>query len=272
MSFRLSQGIFEMGFELPSPIQEQAIPKILKGENIIAKAKNGTGKTAAYAIPLVEQIDVELNKIQAMVLVPVRELAMQTSLVIKEIGKHKKVQCMVSTGGTRVNEDVIRMGQNVHVVVATPGRILDLASRGYAKLDQCKFCVLDEVDKLISGEFQEVVQQILEMMPDDRQIALFSATYPVEIRSFQQRNVPKPQYIKITEELTLKGLTQYYAFLEEREKLHCLNTLFTKLDISQAIIFCNSAKRVELLARKISQLGYSCFFIHSKMDQRDRNR
>ena len=142
-----------MGFELPSPIQEQAIPKILKGENIIAKAKNGTGKTAAYAIPLVEKIDIELNKIQALVLVPVRELAMQTSLVIKEIGKHKKVQCMVSTGGTRVNEDVIRMEQTLHVVVATPGRILDLASRGLAKLDQCKFCVLDEVDKLISGEF-----------------------------------------------------------------------------------------------------------------------
>ena len=139
---------------------------------------------------------------------------------------------MVSTGGTRVNEDVIRMGQTVHVVVATPGRILDLASRGEAKLDQCKLCVLDEVDRLISGEFQEVVQQILEMMPENRQIALFSATYPVEIRSFQQRNVPNPQFIKITDELTLKGVTQYYAYLEEREKLHCLNTLFSKLDIS----------------------------------------
>ena len=110
---------------------------------------------------------------------------MQTSLVIKELGKHKGVQCMVSTGGTRVNEDVIRMGQTVHVVVATPGRILDLAQRGEAKLDQCKLCVLDEVDRLISGEFQEVVQQILEMCPEDRQICLFSATYPVEIRQFQ---------------------------------------------------------------------------------------
>lgn len=142
-----------MGFELPSPIQEQAIPKILDGQNIIAKAKNGTGKTAAYGIPLVEKIDTTLNKIQALILVPVRELAMQTSLVIKEIGKHKGIQCMVSTGGTRVNEDVIRMGQTVHVVVATPGRILDLASRGEAKLDQCKLCILDEVDRLISGEF-----------------------------------------------------------------------------------------------------------------------
>lgn len=132
--------------------------------------------------------------------------------------------------------------------------------------------MIDEVDRLISGEFQDVINQIIDLMPGDRQISLFSATYPVEIRNFQQRYVPNPNYIKITDELTLKGLTQYYAFLEEREKLHCLNTLFSKLDISQAIIFCNSAKRVQLLAKKISEMGYSCFYIHSKMDQRDRNR
>ena len=124
-----------MGYEFPSPIQEEAIPKILDGRNIIAKAKNGTGKTAAYGIPLVQQIDVNLNKIQALVLVPTRELAMQTSLVIKELGKHKKVQCMVSTGGTVVREDVYRLNQTVHVVVATPGRILDLAQKGEARLD-----------------------------------------------------------------------------------------------------------------------------------------
>ena len=124
-----------MGYEFPSPIQEESIPNALAGKNIVARAKNGTGKTAAYGIPIVEKIDTNLNKIQALVLVPVRELAMQTSLVIKELGKHKGVQCMVSTGGTRVNEDVIRMGQTVHVVVATPGRILDLASRGEARLD-----------------------------------------------------------------------------------------------------------------------------------------
>jgi len=104
------------------------------------------------------------------------------------------------------------------------------------------------------------------------QIMLFSATYPVEIKSFQEKHVPKPQYIRLNDELTLKGLTQYYAYLEEKEKLHCLNTLFSKLEISQAIIFCNTAKRVELLAKKISQLGYSCFYIHSRMHQQDRNR
>jgi ATP-dependent RNA helicase DDX6/DHH1 len=132
--------------------------------------------------------------------------------------------------------------------------------------------VLDEVDKLLSDEFKDVIEEIIGLMKEGHQIMLFSATYPVEIKEFQKRNVLKPQYIKLSDELTLKGLTQYYAYLEEKEKLHCLNTLFSKLDISQAIIFCNSAKRVELLARKISQLGYSCFYIHSRMEQKHRNR
>ena len=241
-----------MGYEFPSPIQEEAIPAALENKNIIAKAKNGTGKTAAYGIPLCEKIDVSKNKIQALVLVPTRELAMQTSLVLKNLGKHKKIECMVSTGGTQVREDYYRLTQTVHVIVATPGRILDLASKGEAKLDACDLLVLDEVDKLLSDDFKDIVEQIIDLMKPKKQLLMFSATYPVQIRDFQQKYVPDPKFIRLTDELTLKGLTQFYAYLEEKEKLHCLNTLFSKLDISQAIIFCNSAKRVELLARKIS--------------------
>ena len=158
------------------------------------------------------------------------------------------------------------------MIVATPGRILDLASKNVANLDYCKMLVIDEVDKMLSTDFKSIVEQIIEIMPKDKQIQLFSATYPTEIQEFISKYVEKPHYIRLTKELTLKGVTQFYAYLEEKEKLHCLNTLFTKLDISQAIIFCNSSKRVELLAKKISQLGYSCFFIHSRMDQKDRNR
>lgn len=142
---------------------------------------------------------------------------------------------------------------------------MDLASKNVANLDHCKMLVIDEVDKMLSTDFKHIVEQIIEIMPKDKQISLFSATYPTEIKEFTDQYVPEPAYIRLTKELTLKGVTQFYAYLEEKEKLHCLNTLFTKLDISQAIIFCNSAKRVELLAKKISQLGYSCFFIHSKM-------
>ena len=151
------------------------------------------------------------------------------------------------------------------MLIATPGRLLDLASRNVANLDACKMLVLDEVDKLLSVDFAEIIERIIGLMPTP-QIMLFSATYPVEIKNFQEKYVPKPAYIRLTTELTLKGVTQYYAYLEEKEKLHCLNTLFSKLEIQQAMIFCNTTKRVELLARKISELGYSCFYIHSKMD------
>jgi ATP-dependent RNA helicase DDX6/DHH1 len=197
---------------------------------------------------------------------------MQTRQFIQELGKHKKIEVMVSTGGNPVKEDIYRLYTTVHVIVATPGRILDLAMRDVAKLDDCKMVYLDEVDKLLSDNFKTLVAKILDIMPSDKQIGIFSATYPAAIRSFQQKYVPDPEFINKMDELTLKGVTQYYAYLEEREKLHCLNTLFSKLDINQAIIFCESAKRVELLAKKIAQLGYSCFYIHSKMQQQDRNK
>jgi ATP-dependent RNA helicase DDX6/DHH1 len=207
-----------------------------------------------------------------LVLVPTRELALQTRQFIHELGKHKKIQAMVSTGGNPVKEDIYRLYKTVHVIIATPGRILDLATRGGVKLDDCKMVFLDEVDKLLSDNFKDIVAKLLDLLPQDKQIGIFSATYPAAIRSFQQKYVPDPEFINKMDELTLKGVTQYYAFLEEREKLHCLNTLFSKLDINQAIIFCESAKRVELLAKKIAQLGYSCFYIHSKMQQTDRNK
>ena len=181
-----------MGFEHPSPIQEEAIPFALEGRNIIARAKNGTGKTGSYSIPLIEKIDTSKNQIQALVLVPTRELAMQTSLVIKELGKHKKIESMVSTGGTQVREDIYRLHQTVHVIVGTPGRILDLASKDIAKLDACKILVLDEVDKLLSIDFKSIVAQIIEIMPKDKQIMLYSATYPQEIKEFQQKYIPGP--------------------------------------------------------------------------------
>ena len=241
-----------MGFEMPSPIQEESIPISLKGANIIARAKNGTGKTASYAIPLIQQIDTEQSHIQGLVLVPTRELAMQTSFVIKELGKHKKIECMVSTGGNPVKEDIYRLYQTVHIIVATPGRILDLASKNIAKLQNCRMLVLDEVDKLLSDDFQVIVAKIIELMPKQKQISLFSATYPQSIKAFQNRFVPEPEFINLMDELTLKGVTQYYAYLEEKEKIHSLNTLFAKLEINQAIIFCESAKRVELLAKKIA--------------------
>ncbi|CAL5069076.1 unnamed protein product [Urochloa decumbens] len=268
----LLMGIYEKGFERPSPIQEESIPIALTGSDILARAKNGTGKTAAFCIPALEKIDQEKNAIQVVILVPTRELALQTSQVCKELGKHLKIQVMVTTGGTSLKDDIIRLHQPVHLLVGTPGRILDLTKKGICVLKDCSMLIMDEADKLLSPEFQPSIEQLIRYLPSNRQILMFSATFPVTVKEFKDKYLPKPYVINLMDELTLKGITQFYAFVEERQKVHCLNTLFSKLQINQSIIFCNSVNRVELLAKKITELGYSCFYIHAKMLQDHRNR
>ncbi|KAG9453869.1 hypothetical protein H6P81_006773 [Aristolochia fimbriata] len=268
----LLMGIYEKGFERPSPIQEESIPIALTGSDILARAKNGTGKTAAFCIPALEKIDQNKNSIQVVILVPTRELALQTSQVCKELGKHLKIQVMATTGGTSLKDDIMRLYQPVHLLVGTPGRILDLTRKGVCVLKDCSMLIMDEADKLLSQEFQPMVEQVIIHLPANRQILLFSATFPVTVKTFKDKFLQKPYIINLMDELTLKGITQYYAFVEERQKVHCLNTLFSKLQINQSIIFCNSVNRVELLAKKITELGYSCFYIHAKMLQSHRNR
>ncbi|CCX07757.1 Similar to ATP-dependent RNA helicase dhh1; acc. no. A1CJ18 [Pyronema omphalodes CBS 100304] len=268
----LLMGIFEAGFEKPSPIQEETIPVALTGRDILARAKNGTGKTAAFVIPALERVNAKSPKTQALILVPTRELALQTSQVCKTLGKHLGVNVMVTTGGTGLKDDIIRLNEAVHILVGTPGRILDLAGKGVADFTECPTFIMDEADKLLSPEFTPIIEQLLAYFPKDRQIMLFSATFPLVVKSFMDKHLNQPYEINLMDELTLRGVTQYYAFVEEKQKVHCLNTLFSKLQINQSIIFCNSTNRVELLAKKITELGYSCFYSHAKMLQNHRNR
>lgn len=268
----LLMGIFEAGFEKPSPIQEETIPVALTGRDILARAKNGTGKTAAFVIPALERVNPKSSKTQALILVPTRELALQTSQVCKTLGKHLGINVMVTTGGTGLKDDIIRLNEAVHILVGTPGRILDLAGKGVADFTECPTFIMDEADKLLSPEFTPIIEQLLAYFPKDRQIMLFSATFPLVVKSFMDKHLSSPYEINLMDELTLRGVTQYYAFVEEKQKVHCLNTLFSKLQINQSIIFCNSTNRVELLAKKITELGYSCFYSHAKMLQNHRNR
>jgi len=268
----LMMGLVEKGFEKPSPVQEECIPLILQGKSVIARAKNGTGKTGAFVIPTLEKIDTTKNTIQALILVPTRELALQISSIVKDLGKYLKVESMVSTGGSSVKEDIIRLHNPVHVLVGTPGRILDLAYKKVMSLNDCNIMCLDEADKLLSVDFQPVIEKLLKLLPKQRQILLFSATFPQIVKSFKDKWMEEAVIVNLMEELTLKGVTQYYVFLEEKQKIHCLNTLFSKLNINQAIIFCNSTLRVELLAKKIIEASYSCYYIHARMSQWDRNK
>jgi ATP-dependent RNA helicase DDX6/DHH1 len=268
----LLMGIFEKGWENPSPIQEASIPIALTGRDILARAKNGTGKTGAYLIPILERIDITKDKIQALIIVPTRELALQTSNICIEVSKHLGCKVMATTGGTNLKEDILRLQQQVHVVIATPGRILDLMKKGLAVMDKCNMMVMDEADKLLSQDFKNMLDNVISYLPNDRQILLYSATFPCTVDAFIKKHMHNPYEINLMEELTLKGITQYYAYVQEKQKVHCLNTLFSKLQINQSIIFCNSTQRVELLAKKITELGYSCFYIHAKMRQDHRNR
>jgi len=268
----LLMGIFEKGYEVPSPIQEESIPVALAGKHILARAKNGTGKTAAFCIPLLEKLKTEETHVQGLIIVPTRELALQTSSVVKELGAHMDVQCMVTTGGTGLREDIMRLYNTVHILVATPGRVLDLANKGVCSLSKCAYVVMDEADKLLSPEFQPIVEELMGFVAKERQILMFSATFPATILDFKNKFLTDAHEINLMDELTLKGVSQFYAFVEERQKVHCLNTLFSKLQINQAIIFCNSVTRVELLAKKITELGFSCFYIHARMYQSHRNR
>ncbi|GEQ69482.1 hypothetical protein JCM33374_g3154 [Metschnikowia sp. JCM 33374] len=161
----LLMGIFEAGFEKPSPIQEESIPMALAGRDILARAKNGTGKTASFVIPSLQSVKPKLNKTQVLILVPTRELALQTSQVVRTLGKHLGINCMVTTGGTNLKDDILRLNEPVHILVGTPGRVLDLAARSVADFSECPLFVMDEADKMLSREFKSVIEQILSFFP-----------------------------------------------------------------------------------------------------------
>lgn len=189
-------GIFEAGFEKPSPIQEAAIPPALEGRDVLARAKNGTGKTGAFVIPVLARIaedqvsnNAAVSGIQAIILVPTRELALQTAQVTKTLSKHMGIEVMVTTGGTTLKDDILRLSQPVHILVGTPGRILDLAGKGVADLSRCKTFVMDEADKLLSPEFGPVMEGLLSYLPEERQVMLFSATFPVIVKDFKVRQL-----------------------------------------------------------------------------------
>lgn len=154
----------------------------------------------------------------------------------------------------------------------TPGRIFDLANKNILDLKKCSMMILDEADKLLSQDFQTIIEDIIQFLPQKRQIMLFSATFPLTVKGFKDKYLKNAILKNLMDELTLLGITQYYTYLQEKLKLHCLHTLFQKLEINQAIIFCNTTKRVELLAKKITDMGLSCYYIHAKMDQNDRNK
>ena len=216
-------------------------------------------------------------------MVPTRELALQTSQIFCDLSKHAGLKIMVTTGGTDLAIDIQKLRKTVHILVGTPGRLLDLLTYGkrpgtnhqapLVDTSKIRYIVLDEADKLLSQDYENMALEIVRMFDRKKvQLLLFSATFPSSVKDFIENYCPSAEKINLMDELTLEGISQYYAFVQEKQKVHCLNTLFSKLQIVQSIIFCNSTQRVELLAKKITELHYSCYYIHARMKQEHRNR
>lgn len=269
----LLRGIYAYGFEKPSAIQQRAIMPIIAGRDTIAQAQSGTGKTGTFAIGILQTLEVDLNECQALVLAPTRELAQQIQKVVAALGDYMKVKIHACVGGTAVREDIRALREGVHVVVGTPGRVYDMINRGALRLRSLKLFVLDEADQMLDRGFKDQIYDIFSCgLPKDMQVALFSATMPSDALELTRKFMREPAVILVKrDELTLDGIKQFYVAVEREEwKLDTLCDLYETLTITQAIIYCNTRRKVDWLTEKMQSRDFTVSATHGDMDQRER--
>ena len=272
----LLRGIYTIGFEKPSPIQQRAILPMVRGRDIIGQAQSGTGKTGTFSIGILQLIDETQPLLQAILMAPTHELAIQSANVMKNIGscmKNLNIQIMV--GGTSIQENTENMKTNPpHVVVGTPGRIYDMIKRNIIHTKDIKVFVLDEADDMLSSGFKEQVYNIFQYLPNNTQVALFSATMPTEILDLTTKFMRNPVKICMkNEELNLECITQYYVALgNDGAKYDMLKQIFSMLSVTQCIIYVNTVRRVVDLYQAMSSEGFSVCCIHSSMTKPERDQ
>ena len=241
---QLVQTVSDLGYESPTPIQVDIIPAMLAGQDVIGQAQTGTGKTAAFALPIIQNLDPNLRTVQALVLAPTRELAMQVAEATHRYGSAFNVQVLPVYGGTPYGRQISRLKRGVDVVVGTPGRLLDLIQKGVLDLSHVSTVVLDEADEMLSMGFIEDIEAILNETPSDRQTTLFSATMPSAIRRLANRYLRDPQVFTISRKnLTVAATEQRYYLVNERDKTAALTRLFEVEPITSGLIFCPHAAR-----------------------------
>ena len=271
LSRKVLQALREMGFEEPSPIQAQTIPLTLEGHDVIGQAQTGTGKTAAFGIPTVEKVTEKIHKVQALILTPTRELAIQTAEELNKIGKFKRVRTLPIYGGQSIDRQIRALKRGVHVVVGTPGRLLDHLNRGTLELGTVNTLVLDEADEMLDMGFIDDIENIIRQIPDGRQTLLFSATMPGPIEKLSRRYMQHPQRITITKEnLTVPLIDQLYY--ETREKFEGLCRVLDVEETGKLIIFCRTKRAVDDLAASLDARGYSAGGLHGDLSQIQRDR
>ena len=268
----LLKAITEEGYELPTPIQARAIPLLLSGHDMIGQAQTGTGKTCAFALPMLNAVDTGKHAVQALVLCPTRELALQVAGSVFTYGKHlARVSTLAVYGGESMFHQLGRLSKGVHVVVGTPGRVLDHIRRGSLKLDAVRFMVLDEADEMLRMGFIDDVEEILSHTPATRQTALFSATMPSEIQRIAQRHLKNPERIAIaSQEKTVESITQSYLVLPESHKTEALLRVLELAQPEAALVFARTRAGASELADRLTAKGYPAEALHSDLSQSQR--
>ncbi|URZ88045.1 DEAD/DEAH box helicase [Floricoccus penangensis] len=270
LSEDILSAVTKAGFETPSPIQEGTIPLAIAGRDVIGQAQTGTGKTAAFGLPTLDKIDVN-GGIQALVIAPTRELAVQSQEELFRFGRDKGVKVRSVYGGSSIEKQIKGLKSGTHIVVGTPGRLLDLIRRRALKLDQVKVLVLDEADEMLNMGFLEDIEDIIKSVPNERQTLLFSATMPDAIKRIGVKFMTNPEHVKVAaKEMTADNIEQFYIRTKEFEKFDVLTRLLDVERPELAIIFGRTKRRVDELTRGLKLLGYRAEGIHGDLAQQKR--
>jgi len=265
------KSVKRMGFEEATPIQEGTIKFGMEGRDIIGQAQTGTGKTAAFGIPLIEKIDPKNNNIQGLIIAPTRELAIQVSEEIYRIGQDKRVKILSVYGGQEIGRQIRALKNNPHIIVGTPGRLLDHINRRTLKLDNVQTLILDEADEMLNMGFIEDINTIMESVPAERQTLLFSATMPKPIQKIAEKFMKNPEIVKIqSKEMTVENIEQFFVKSHEREKFDILSRVINVHQPELAIIFGRTKRRVDELSHALSIRGYIAEGIHGDLSQAKR--
>ena len=273
---RLLRGIYAYGFEKPSPIQSRAIKPVIDGRDIIAQAQSGTGKTATFSIGALQRINISEQTTQVLILSPTKELSTQTSNVVSSLAifmENLKIQTLF--GGTVIEEGSSFSSRNVpHIICGCPGRVFDMMRRSRINGNTIKLIILDEADEMLSAGFKDQVYNIFQHLNTSVQVGLFSATLPDGINQIVEKIMRNPIKISVKrEQLTLEGIKQYFVAVDDdRQKYNTLKDLFSYINLSQTIIYCNSIKRVQDLYEAMREDGFPVCMLHGNMEKSDRNK
>lgn len=263
----------EMGFEVMTPIQEQAIPILLEGKDIIGQAQTGTGKTAAFAIPMIQRIDPEVRRPQGIILCPTRELAIQAAEEIRKLTRYLHgVKVLPIYGGQDISRQIRALSQGVQIIVGTPGRVMDHLRRHTIKTNEIRMIVLDEADEMLNMGFREDIETVLRDMPEQRQMALFSATMPQAILDITGTYQKDAVYVKVTpKEITVAAIKQAYYRVARKDKFEALCRLIDYYQPAKSLIFCNTKKMVDEITGLLKDRGYEAEGLHGDLSQNQRD-